>query len=214
MLDVNQIKAIGFDVDGTLYKMPAETHTVLSTEIAKVAANKLGRDEAEFVPLYLAKRRELGGNTHALNSYGLNGEEIFQKAFDEFEIEKLMGADARLAEMIARLKAKYKLFIITNGTGRQVERKLKVLGLNLIDFEPRIYCYDLGWVKPEKEPFLSAVDKLRLLPVETVYVGDREELDVEGAQMIGMKTVMVGGESQKADVSVPEIYGVEKIFGL
>lgn len=206
------IKAIGFDVDGTLYKMTSEIYNVLSTEIAKVAAEKLGRDETEFVTEYLAKRVELGGNTMTLDSYGFKGQEIYQQVFDKFPIEEFVGRDALLAEMVTKLKQQYRLFIISNGTGRQVERKLKILDLNYLDFEPRIYCYDQGWAKPEKEPFLSAVDKLGLLPEEIVYVGDKEEFDILGAKAVGMRAIMVGGESHKADVSVLEIYGLSDIF--
>ncbi len=208
------IKAIGFDVDGTLYKMTPKIYNKLSLEVAKRAAEELGQDPREFSREHLMQRDKHGGNTKAVESYGLNGEEIYQKAFDEFAIEGQVERDKRLVEMIEKLKKKYKLFIISNGTGRQVERKLKVLGINHLDFEPRIYCYDEDWSKPDSAPFLSAINALELDPSEIVYIGDNEDIDIVGAKAVGLKTVMAGGESQKADLDVSDIYGLEGIFEL
>ena len=93
-----------------------------------------------------------------------------------------------------------------------MERKLKVLGLDYHDFDPRIYCYDQGWVKPEPSPFLAAIESLAMEPSETVYVGDREDTDVEGAQAVGMKTIYVGGMSEKAEASIESVYDIVSIL--
>ena len=206
------IKAIGLDVDGTLYKMPTKLSAIMGMKVIKWAAEKLGRDEDEFAQEYLERRDNYRSNTLTLNSYGLNGEEIFQKVGDEFPLDQFLGRDEKLVILINNLKRKYQLFIITNGTGRQVEKKLKVLGLNYHDFEPRIYCYDQGWIKPEPAPFLAAIEALQLRPEAMVYVGDREDVDVEGAKSVGMKAVLVGGTSRLADQSVVDIYHLRDIF--
>ena len=73
------IKAIGLDVDGTLYKMPTKLSAIMGMKVIKWAAEKLGRDEDEFAQEYLERRDNYRSNTLTLNSYGLNGEEIFQK---------------------------------------------------------------------------------------------------------------------------------------
>ena len=110
--------------------------------------------------------------------------------------------------MIDTLKKKYKIFIITNGSGSQVERKITYLGLDYHDFDPRIYCYEQGWVKPEPAPFLAAIESLNLKPEEIVYVGDRVDIDIEGAQAVSMKTILVGGESKMADASCETVYDI------
>jgi len=102
--------------------------------------------------------------------------------------------------------------LISNGTGKQVERKLKFLGLNYRDFDPRIYCYDQGWVKPEPAPFLAALESLNLKAEETVYVGDRRDIDIEGAQTVGMKTIFVGGECEIADLSCESVYDIVTVL--
>ena len=205
----NQIKAVGFDVDGTLYHATFE----MSQEVGKIligrAAKELFRDVDDLAEEYLKRRDEYRGNTLTLNSFGLDGQKIFQEVWDSIAIEKYVTKDLKMMKMIKALKKQYQLFIITNGTGRQVERKLKYLGLDYLDFEPRIYCYDQGWVKPEPSPFLLAIESLDLKPEEIVYIGDREDIDIEGASAVGMKTIFVGGESQKADLSCEVVYDVE-----
>lgn len=206
------VKAVGFDVDGTLYHTPQ----AMSIEVGKIliakAAEALSRDPDELAEEYLIKREEYRSNTKVLNSFGLDGEKIFQEVWDSIAVEKYVERDKRLVKLMAELKQKYRLFIITNGSGHQVERKLKYLSLDYHDFDPRIYCYDQGWVKPEPAPFLAAMESLNLKPEEIVYVGDREDIDIEGASSVGIKTIFIGGESEKADVCVAEVYGLSDIF--
>jgi putative hydrolase of the HAD superfamily len=114
--------------------------------------------------------------------------------------------DLKLVKLLTELGKKYRLFIITNGTRTQVERKIAYLGLDYHAFDPRIYCYDQGWVKPEPAPFLAAIESLNMKPEEIVYVGDREDVDIEGAQAVGMKAIFVGGLSHKAEVSIESVY--------
>ena len=211
MLNVNwkkKIKAVGFDVDGTLYHAPQ----AMSIEVGKILINKaaeaLAQDPDELAEEYLKRRDEYRSNTQTLNSFGLDGERIFQDVWDAIEIEKYVTKDLKLVKMIEELKTKYRLFLITNGTRVQVERKMTHLGLDYHDFDPRIYCYDQGWVKPEPSPFLATIESLAMESDEIVYVGDREDTDVEGAQAVGMKTIYVGGMSEKADASCETVYDI------
>lgn len=205
---VKGIKAIGFDVDGTLYNTP----DAMSVEVAKIliekAAKELSRDPDDLAEEYIKRRDEYRSNTKTLNSFGLDGEKIFQAVWDGIAIEKYVTPDSKLVEMIKKLNQKYQIFLISNGTGSQVERKLTYLGLDYKDFDPRIYCYDQGWMKPDPQPFLAAIESLDMRPDEIVYVGDREDIDIEGAQAVGMKAIYVGGKSEKADASCERVYDI------
>lgn len=212
MLNVKQIKAIGFDVDGTLYNTPDAMSVAVGKILIEKAAKLLSQDPDDLAEEYLRRRDEYRSNTYTLNSFGLDGQKIFQEVWDNIAIEKYVMRDDKLVAMIAKLKKKYQIFLISNGTGTQVERKLKYLGLNYKDFDPRIYCYDQGWVKPEPAPFLAAIESLDLKPEEIVYVGDREDIDVEGAQAVGIKTIYIGGTSGKADESIESVYDIMSVL--
>lgn len=206
------IKAVGFDVDGTLYHAPEEMTQVVGKVLIQKAAEALAQDPDEIVEEYLSRREKYRSNTLTLNSFGLDGEKIFQAVWDQIEIDKYVSKDIKLVKMVVELKKKYRLFVITNGSGKQVERKMVHLGLDIHDFDPRIYCYDQGWVKPEPQPFLAAIEALEIKPEEIVYVGDREDIDIEGAQAVGMKTIFVGGKSNVADDNINTIYDLERII--
>jgi HAD superfamily hydrolase (TIGR01662 family) len=208
MLDISKIKAIGFDVDGTLYHPPQ----AMSVEVGKIliakAAEALSQDPDELAEEYLKRREEYRSNTKTLNSFGIDGEKIFQEVWDGIEIERYVSKDIKLVQMLSTLAKKYRLFIVTNGSGRQVERKLTHLGLDYHLFDPRIYCYDQGWVKPEPAPFLAAMESLDCKPEEIVYVGDREDVDIDGARVVGMRTVFIGEGKTSADASCETVYDV------
>lgn len=208
----SKIKAIGFDVDGTLYHTPRDMQLEVGKILIQKAAAALSRDPDDLAQEYLQRRDQYRSNTLTLNSFGLEGEKIFQEVWDKIAIEDYVVRDEELAEMITLLKKRYKLFIISNGTGTQVERKLTYLGLDYKDFDPRIYCYDQGWVKPEPAPFLAAIEDLNVSPEEIVYVGDREDIDIEGARAVGMKTIFVGGESKLADHSCKTVHDIQTVL--
>jgi HAD superfamily hydrolase (TIGR01549 family) len=212
MIDTKKIKAIGFDVDGTLYNAPDAMSVAVAKILIEKAAAALSRDPDDLAEEYIKRRDEFRSNTKTLNSFGLDGEKIFQDVWDAIAIEKYVAPDTRLVEMIEQLKKKYKLFIITNGTGHQVERKMTYLGLDYKDFDPRIYCYDQGWMKPDPQPFLASMESLDMKPVEIVYVGDREDIDIEGAQAVGMRAIFVGGKSDKAEASIELVYDIVSIL--
>ncbi len=202
------IKAIGFDVDGTLYHAPDAMSQQIGKILIQKAAEALSQDPDEIVEEYLKRREQFRSNTLTLNSFGLDGEKLFQNVWDQVEIHKYVSKDLKLVKMMSELKKKYRLFVITNGSGRQVERKMTHLGLDYHDFDPRIYCYDHGWVKPDPQPFLAAIESLETSPQEIVYIGDREDIDIEGAKAVGMQTIFVGGESDKADASCQTVYDI------
>lgn len=207
-MKLNSIKAIGFDVDGTLYHAPDKLTQDVGKILIQKAAEALAQDPDEIVEEYLLRREKYRSNTQTLNSFGLEGERIFQSVWDSIEISKYVSKDTKLVKMISELKMKYRLFVITNGSGTQVERKMSHLGLDYHDFDPRIYCYDQGWVKPDPAPFLAAIESLNLKPEEIVYVGDRVDIDIEGARSVGMKTIYLGEECAAADASCQAVYDI------
>ena len=202
------IKAVGFDVDGTLYHSTEELRSAVGKKILAEAARRLEKSQDDIAEEYLARREKYRSNTATLNSFGLPGEEIFQKIWDEIPIASYVTRDEKLVSMLQTLRKKYRLFIISNGSGKQVERKLAHLGIGSTIFDPRIYCYDREWVKPEPAPFLAAIESLNLKPEEIVYVGDRTDVDVDAAKAVGMRTIFVGGEYAGADMSCDTVYDV------
>lgn len=55
----------------------------------------------------------------------------------------------------------------------------------------RIYSCDVPRVKPHPSVFAAAIEQLNVAPVEAVYVGDRPDIDVQGAQKAGWRGILI-----------------------
>lgn len=74
------------------------------------------------------------------------------------------------------------------------DTELKETGLlELLDV--RLTAGDVGKLKPHPEPFREAMRRLGVSSSEAVFVGDRVQDDIAGAQLAGMRAVWVRRES-------------------
>lgn len=209
----SKIKAVGFDLDGTMYHSPSDLQGWFKQEVIKRVAKHLKKEQGEVEQEFAKRYSKYKSNTLTLNSFGMDGEEVFQALFDEVDLSKYLKEDKRLVSLVEKLAKKYSLFILSNGAERQIIKKLTMLGLDLSIFDPIIACYDHeGWVKPSPKAFLHVIGALGLEPEQIVYVGDRELTDVGGASGVGMRTIMVWGESEKADISLGSVYDLEGLL--
>lgn len=216
---VNKIKAVGFDVDGTLYHTSDGMWDWFKKRLIKRVCEHLGESEENVAKIYEKRVSKYRSNTLTLNSFGLDGEEVFQDLFDSKEaiefMKKSVKKDKRLIKLVAELKRRYEVFIISNGTEHQIVRKMKMIGLEKEDFDPFIACYDHdGWVKPNPDSFLYVLESLGLSPEEALFVGDRVRTDIEGAKKVGMRTAMVWGESEQADISLKSVYQLKEFLNV
>ena len=84
-----------------------------------------------------------------------------------------------------------KLGLISNFTYAPViYASLRKLGINQF-FNAIVVSEDTGWRKPHKRIFQEALRKLQVTAEETVYIGDSPLEDIEGAKVVGMKTIFV-----------------------
>jgi putative hydrolase of the HAD superfamily len=69
-----------------------------------------------------------------------------------------------------------------------LERDLEEMGL-LDRLDIVVFSSDVGFRKPRPEIFRRALDSLRVDPAHALFVGDRLQADIRGAQELGMRTV-------------------------
>ena len=209
---INNIKAIGWDLDGTLYppnSIPSETIQEMQYQ-AIMKANQWDRNQAEdeFKKIYT----NLGSHTKTLTALKVDGTNFFINLWDELPLEKYIQHDQKIIDLFSQISIK-KHFLITNSnTKKQVERKLKLIGLPSSIFEVIITTDKLGVVKPDPKPFTEALRLMGLLPSQTIFIGDRISTDIRGANNVGMKTCLVWSNSDEADVSLENVYQVSQLF--
>jgi FMN phosphatase YigB (HAD superfamily) len=73
-------------------------------------------------------------------------------------------------------------------------------------FETIVVSDEVGWRKPHPAIFTHALERLGVAPREALFVGDRADIDVVGAQRMGMHAVWINREAQTlpAGLAPPE----------
>jgi putative hydrolase of the HAD superfamily len=82
----------------------------------------------------------------------------------------------------------YRIGVITDGLSVKQWEKLIRLGLEDV-FDSVVVSEDVGVEKPDPVIFKQACDAMGVKPKECIYVGDRLDTDVVGANGVGMLSV-------------------------
>ncbi|MFW6288990.1 MAG: HAD family hydrolase [Spirochaetota bacterium] len=183
------IKAIAFDVDGTLYP-----NSVMYLKSLPFVLTHL-----RFMLAYSAVRKEIRLRRPVDDLRSLEESMLAERLGISPEaararIEKdIYGAWEAVLDRVApyphvrscleRLReAGYPIAVTSDFP---VERKLPRLGLDDL-FDCRLWTEVSGYLKPHPEPFLQLAGCLGVPPEEILYVGNSYEYDVEGAKRAGM----------------------------
>ncbi len=86
----------------------------------------------------------------------------------------------------------YKIGLVTNSMLPMWMRDIELEAYEIIDyFDVRITSGDTGYIKPHPFIYQKALDLLDAEPGETVFVGDRPEYDIVGANDVGLISVLM-----------------------
>lgn len=94
------------------------------------------------------------------------------------------------------LSSKYDLVTLSNWFSLSQENRLKGMGIDKY-FSKRIYTEKIK-NKPNKEAFLEAVKPYNI--DECIMIGDNKEVDIKGAENIGLKTIFIDKENRVEDL--------------
>jgi putative hydrolase of the HAD superfamily len=174
------------------------------------------RSSLNYLMRVRAKNRELSFNevyTRFLNNLNIPPSrdlldylyEIYRR---NFKVNLMLGVKGLLKD----LSVKYKLAILSNTMSDIPRRFINSEGLSNF-FKVIICSSDLGFRKPDAKVFNYVLDKMGVLPKETVFVGDSLEEDMVGAKRVGMTTVWVkgGNENILLNLEYPPDYRIKTI---
>lgn len=198
--------AVAFDLDMTLAVTDRDRQTLLDDATDRVGAPAI--DRADYLDAH--------GAVAATHTRAPIFEEILADEGDadpddvatayrlaiEDALEPLPGA----ADLVDRLREDYRVGLLTDGPLVAQRGKLHALGWADL-FDEVVITGSLPAGKPDERAFRAICDALGADPAETVYVGDRPDVDVSGAAAAGLRTIQVlyeGGPepSPDADASV------------
>jgi putative hydrolase of the HAD superfamily len=183
--------AVVFDLDETLAVTARDRQTLLDEATDAVGTARIDRTaylEAHGTveatqtrePIFEALLAERAADADAAALATAYREAI------ETALEPLSGA----ADLVRTLRESYRVGLLTDGPLVAQRGKLRELGWTDL-FETVVITGSLPAGKPAADAFVTVCDALGVTPAETVYVGDRPEVDVAGAAAAGCRTVQV-----------------------
>ncbi|MBS1818541.1 MAG: HAD family hydrolase [Acidobacteria bacterium] len=184
-------RAILFDLDDTLYPL---RHFRLSgfAAVARHVAAHHGVDEARAYRILLGaasgptRGRELNVLTERLG-LDVPVATLVRVIRRHTPTLQLPGPTAATLRTLGR---SWKLAIVTNGIPAIQRAKVEALGVEpLVDTVVYASEHGTGEGKPEREPFLAALEALAVEPARAIAVGDDEFSDIFGAARCGLRTI-------------------------
>lgn len=186
------IKAVSFDLDGTLYELPA-MRRALQRLVLRRSLSPL-RTWRELRWLLRARAafqvaREAGGDL-AEDGAPRAGQSKRSELEARWWVPAIRAAGARPgveALLAAFAERGLRLVVCSDHPG---QAKLGALGLGG-HFEAVLSGEALGALKPNPRVLQGALDRLGLQPDELLHIGDREDTDGEAARALGARLWIV-----------------------
>jgi len=195
------IKAIIFDVDGTLYdetypKVKAELLTAgfisdksrVNVEVvyntfrevkAQITGEYKGRPEANDRKIWYEETlRRIGVTSISREEASAHYWQVIYGSMEPY---------IDLAYVLPQLSKEYRLFTLTDELSEIQGEKLKRLGLERY-FVKSISSEQVGETKPSQKLFNYALDMIGELPSNILVVGDNPSADIKGGNLAGMHT--------------------------
>jgi len=189
------IKAVLFDFDGTLLNRDESVKMFIEGQYDRLIklVGHVPKDKyvARFIQLdnrgYVWKDKVYQQLVDEFNIATITWETLLQDYISEFKNNCVPFPN--LIVMLEELKSNHLVLgIISNGYGQFQMDNIKALGINQY-FDTILISEWEGMKKPDPKIFLRALEKLKISPNESIFMGDHPENDVKAAQHVGMKGI-------------------------
>lgn len=193
------MKAILFDLDGTIHDRHTTLQRFLADQFQRFQSKLPGVSESDFIETFL----ELDQNGYVektvvyhelLNQFSLDTSMEPVLTADYFEkVAQFAVAFPEALETLQELSMSYTLGVITNGPALLQQQVIEQLGLYW-HCQSLIISEAVGLRKPDSAIFEMALLEVEAAASEAVFVGNHEEVDVAGSKNAGLQPVFFGGK--------------------
>ncbi len=220
----NNVKAIIFDLDNTLYDNEFLTESVLDKVVSLMIEKGMKCNIEEGINRF-KEIINLNPNSNKIKelaeSFGCYDENIINAGNDiyrnpDFE-ELVIYSDTK--EVLEKLKGNYKLILISQGNFESQNRRIDILGIR--DYFDEILLSNHGM---KKENFEKILNKSGFKPNQILVVGDRIDNEIKIGNELGMKTcrIMKGKykilnpkiKIEESEYNINSLRGLYKILNL
>lgn len=154
--------------------------------------------------------------TKGLEAVGINDPDFGQELAERFPAErrKKPFVYEESFQVLDKLKGKYKLLLLTNGSPDLQNTKLDITPELVPYFDQIVISGAFGRGKPDPTIFEHALERMNIKKDEAIMVGDNLMTDILGASRVGMKSVWINRHDKERNEVIPdfEIKHLEELF--
>lgn len=214
------IRAVLFDLDGTLYDRDAAIIRTAELQYAAFRHDLAHVQESDFIERLVT----LDGHGHK-RTPRLHHQLAVDLGFSEHVADRLetffrsnYPQSCQVTEdtlhTLATLRSRgIRLGIITNGPTQWQGLKIEVLGIAPL-FDAIVISGSEGIEKPDPRIFALALERCGAVATESMFVGDHPEADVQGARGAGLTPVWKRMEYWDVPVDVARIDVLSELLNL
>ena len=193
------IKAIIFDLDGTLYVSDPFEHAVWESvsryagELLGIPSEEAGQRIKELRQRLTEERGTLQTLAVAIEVLGGTVPEMHRRFAEELEPQQYIKSDPRVKPLLDQLGKRYTSWLLTNNNQTLTNKILACLGLEQ-NFDRIITINDTWRPKPDQSVLDQVLSDLGLPPEAVLFVGDRYDIDLrlpkqQGCPVLLTKTI-------------------------
>lgn len=184
------IKALIFDLGNVVFNVDMDLIPIHWAENSGIPLEKIKNyfekdknfDKFERGDLTEEEYREITNENLEMN--------LNEKDFDDGLTALYLDETHDINSLLKELKMNYRIIALsnTNIIHKRVWRKKYKDTMD--EFEKIFSSHEINTRKPETEPYLIALDYLKMKPEEVIFLDDKPE-NIEPAKTLGMKTITV-----------------------
>jgi putative hydrolase of the HAD superfamily len=205
---LSDIRAIIFDLDGTLYVSDGLAEEIRRA-VCEYAANLTGVSPEAAADLVRETRERLSREqgmeatlTSVCEELGGDIAGFHQTVTPKVHPEAFLARDDRVIMLVTNLAKRYDLYIYTNNNPVLTGRILELLGISGI-FQEVFTIENFRRPKPDRNALERLFSAIGRCPNECLFVGDRYDVDLRVPAEMGSAVFLVTGVQELLKLALP-----------
>jgi putative hydrolase of the HAD superfamily len=191
------IKALIFDLDGTLY-VNGDLGMEISRAACRYVSDLKNIPVEEAAELINQTRRDISRATgldstlsHTILALGGDLRTLHTRFAEEIDPAHFLSRDRRVPEMLKGLAGKYEMYIYTNNNLRLSNSIMELIGVK--GLFARVFTIEDNWrPKPDAEMVKKILRVIGKDPGECLFIGDRYDVDLRIPAEMGSAVFLAG----------------------
>jgi epoxide hydrolase-like predicted phosphatase len=184
------IKALIFDLGGVIFNYSFTGTFNKWAELSGKHPDEIRKQISLSDQFEKFERRDISSKQFRESISRLLNFKLTEGAFEEGWNSIYLDLKDNIDELLNELKKNYRIVALTNTNVTHAIVWEKKYAATLKHFEKVFSSHEIRARKPEQKAFQIVLDYLSLLPQETIFLDDKKK-HVEGAENLGIKTVLV-----------------------